>query len=135
MTQSIQVTYSKVYPFPGNYKWQEFWTEGVYIFLTNKQLRKIGDTTSTYFTPFYVGQSQQIGPELLNHYRNTRNPRLRTIFAQRQGDIYVVYLPLRGEKARKDVEAELINVYLTRGFDLCNEEIPPRPKELDINIF
>ena len=135
MTQNIKLAYSIVYPFPSNYKWSEFLLEGIYIFLTYKQQRKIGDKVFTLYTPIYVGQAQNIGPELLRHYHSSQNHKLRAFFKEKPPDIYVVYAPVKGEIARKYVEAKLINIYLSRGFELFNQQVPEPPPLFEINVF
>lgn len=131
----IQLKYSTVYDFPGNYKWQDFTQEGVYIFLTDKRQVTDGSSNRTVFIPLYVGQSAQIGPEILSHYRQTTNVRLRTAFAQRTNNLFVVYAAVKGEAGRLAAEAFLIKTYFQRGFVLCNEQRPEPPLGFEVNVF
>jgi hypothetical protein len=131
----MEIKYSTIYAFPSHYKWKEFLTEGVYIFLTNRRQQMMGAEQRTVYTPFYVGQSSQIGPELLNHYYGSSNQGLTSIFKSHEGDVYVVYASVKDENTRRAVEAFLISTYRNRGFTLANVQILPFPPSFSVNVF
>lgn len=120
----MQIQYSEVYPFPSTYEWSGFKREGIYIFLNNRRQ----STGGSFYSPLYVGQAREIGPELMSHFNNSPNRRLRNVLSSSHGDLFVVYAGVTGEEIRRQVEAYLINYYLSMGFELCNQQVPvPRP--------
>jgi hypothetical protein len=129
------IQYSQMYPFPGIYKWQDFLVSGVYVLLTDRKVEVVEGHPRTRVKPIYVGQSRQIGPELLHHYTQSENMGLRNTLATKVGDIYVVYTAIGDESTRRMVEAYLISAYLNRGFQLCNLQVPPVPAGFQVNVF
>ena len=132
----MQVEYSNFYQFPGNYKWNEFYTSGVYILLTDRRQETQGQQVRTVFTPFYVGQSGQIGPEILRQLNPaSSNACLRWYSQNKQGNLYIVYASIKEENVRRAVEAFLIRNYIQRGFKLCNTQTPIPPSGFTVNVF